>query len=47
MNFLSFLTTIAESYDTLAKGGAKPAADKLLLDVQLFLAALSVVAPKA
>jgi len=43
MNFLTFLTTIAETYDALAKGGAKPTADKLLANVQVFLAALAAI----
>ena len=41
MNFAEYLIMIAETYDALAKGGAKPQADKLLLGVQTFLAALA------
>lgn len=43
MDFKTLLLTIAESYDSLAKGGAKPAADKLLFDVATFLGALQAV----
>ena len=43
MNFLEYLTVIAEAYDTLAKGGAKPTADKLLAGVVSFLGALQTV----
>jgi hypothetical protein len=46
MNFLAFLTAIAESYDAMAKGGAKVEADKLLSAAQVLLAALAVL-PKA
>jgi hypothetical protein len=45
MDFRTLLLLIAESYDTMAKGGAKPAADKMLLGVATFLGALQAVAP--
>ncbi len=40
MNFLAFLTQFAVVYDSLAKGGAKVEADKLLAELLPILAAV-------